>query len=100
MDPGSQQANCLSSESSDSEGSSTKGASDQNNFAYVQADGSQTVSPTSSSNSRRRSEDGELGSPNSETRRDNDSAAGGGSTQSSTVEYEQESFETYQLKVS
>lgn len=69
-------------------------------FARVQADDSEAVSPTGSTSSGRASEDGALGPSNTETSGDNDNKAGGGSTQSSTVEYSQESFETYQHKVS
>jgi hypothetical protein len=97
MDPGSQQADCLSSTSSDSEDSPTTVPQITMPFAQVQADGKQDVSPPSSDGSRRGSEDGVLGSPITETYGDSDCEAG---PQSSTAEYEQESFETYQHNVS
>jgi len=93
MDPGYQQADCLSSTSSDSEDSPTTVPQITMPFAQVQADGKQTVSPPSSEGS----EDGVVGSPITETYGDSDCEAG---SQTSTVEYEQESFETYQRKVS
>ena len=100
MNPGSQQADCLSSTSLDLEDSPTNVPQIEMPFARVQADDSEAVSPTGSTSSGRGSEDGALGSSNTETSGDNDNKAGGGSTQSSTVEYSQESFETYQHKVS